>query len=82
MDYHLIAAKVSNREGAAQDMQRILTSHGCLIKVRIGLHDVPANACSPAGLVLMEVEGDAAEIQALTDELAALPEVSAKHLVI
>jgi metal-responsive CopG/Arc/MetJ family transcriptional regulator len=82
MDYHVIAVKVSNREGVAQDMQRILTEHGCLIKVRVGLHDVPANACSPAGLVLMEVEGESAEIKMLVDELGALPEVSAKHLVL
>ncbi len=82
MDYNVIAVKVSDREGAAQDMQKVLTDHGCLIKVRLGLHDIPANACSPAGLVLMEIEGDAAEIKALVAELNALAEVSAKHIVI
>jgi hypothetical protein len=82
MDYNVIAVKVSDREGAAQDMQKVLTDHGCLIKVRLGLHDIPANACSPAGLVLMEVEGDDAEIKAMVAELNALAEVSAKHIVI
>ncbi len=82
MDYNVIAVKVSDREGAAQDMQKVLTEHGCLIKVRLGLHDIPANACSPAGLVLMEVEGDDAEIKAMVAELNGLPEVSAKHIVI
>jgi hypothetical protein len=82
MDYNVIAVKVSNREGVAQEMQKVLTKHGCLIKVRLGLHDIPANACSPAGLVLMEAEGEAAEIAQLVGELNALPEVSAKHLVL
>jgi hypothetical protein len=82
MEYHLVAVKVSDREDAAQDMQKVLTKHGCLIKVRLGLHDVPANACSPAGLVLMEVDGDLAEIDALVGELNALPEVSAKHIAL
>jgi hypothetical protein len=82
MEYRVIAVKVSDREGVAQDMQKILTEHGCLIKVRLGLHDVPANACSPAGLVLMEVDGDEAEIGTLVGKLQALPEVSAKYLVL
>jgi hypothetical protein len=80
MDYNLIAVKVSDREGVAQDLQKVLTKHGCLIKVRLGLHDMPANACSPAGLVIMEVEGEAAEIKALVDGLNALASVSAKQL--
>jgi hypothetical protein len=82
MDYNVIAVKVSDREGVAQDMQRVLTKHGCLIKVRLGLHDVPSNTCSPAGLVLMEVEGDAAEIKAFVDELNKLSNVSAKHIAL
>jgi len=82
MEYNVIAVKVSDREGVAQDMQKILTKHGCLIKVRLGLHDMPANACSPAGLVLMEVEGDPGEIKALTKELNDLASVSAKHIAL
>ena len=80
MEYNVIAVKVSDREGVAQDMQKVLTKHGCLIKVRLGLHDIPANACSPAGLVMMEVEGDPAEIKTLVKELNALGSVSAKHI--
>jgi uncharacterized protein (DUF1330 family) len=82
MDYQVVAVKVSDREGVAQDMQKVLTKHGCLIKVRLGLHDVPANACSPAGLVLMEVDGDEAEIKTMVNELNALPEVSSKRIVL
>jgi hypothetical protein len=82
MDYQIVAVKVGNREGVAQDMQRILTENGCAIKVRLGLHDLPANACSPAGLVLMEVEGEKSEIQAMVKKLDALPETKAMHIVI
>jgi hypothetical protein len=82
MDYQIVAVKVGNREGVAQDMQRILTEHGCDIKVRLGLHDIPANTCSPAGLVLMEVEGEKADIQAMVKKLDALPETKALYIVI
>jgi hypothetical protein len=82
MDFQIVAVKVGNREGVAQDMQRILTEHGCDIKVRLGLHDIPANTCSPAGLVLMEVEGEKADIQSMVKKLDALPETKALYIVI
>jgi hypothetical protein len=82
MEYQIVAVKVGNREGVAQDMQKILTEHGCVIKVRLGLHDMPPNACSPAGLVLMEVAGDDSEIQEMVKKLGALPETSAKYIVL
>jgi hypothetical protein len=82
MDYNVIAVKVANREGSAQDLQKVLTRHGCLIKVRLGLHDMPPDSCSPSGLLLMEVEGENAEIKQFLTELNGLREVSAKHIVI
>jgi hypothetical protein len=82
MEYQIVAVKVGNREGVAQDMQRILTEHGCFIKVRLGLHDTPTDACSPAGLVLMEVVGEEPEIRQMVKKLDALPETSAKYIVV
>jgi len=82
MDYKVVAVKVGNREGVAQDVQRILTEHGCAIKVRLGLHDIPANTCSPEGLILMEVDAEEPEISTLVNKLDSLPDTSAKYLVI
>jgi hypothetical protein len=82
MEYQIVAVKVGNREGVAQDMQRILTEHGCFIKVRLGLHDTPTDSCSPAGLVIMEVVGEEPEIRQMVKKLDALPETSAKYIVV
>jgi hypothetical protein len=82
MDYKIVAVKVGNREGAAQEMQRILTEHGCAIKVRLGLHDLPENSCSPAGLVLMEVAGEDSEIRVMVKKLNTLPETKAEYILI
>ncbi len=82
MDYRVVAVKTGNREGVAQDMQKIFTEHGCTIKVRLGLHDMPPDACSPEGLILMEVAGEDAEIQEMVAKLNSLPETIAKYLII
>jgi hypothetical protein len=82
MDYKIVAVNVGNREGVAQDLQRILTEHGCEIKVRLGLHDIPVDACSPSGLILMEVAGEDQAITDMVKRLGELPETKAKYLVI
>jgi hypothetical protein len=43
---------------------------------------MPPDSCSPYGLLLMEVEGENAEIKQFLTELNGLREVSAKHIVI
>ncbi len=78
MDYTILALKIGNREGTAQSIQAILTEYGCLIKVRLGLHNLPPSSCSPLGLVIMELVGEDAEIEALVDKLNEVPEATAK----
>lgn len=73
MDYSLVILKIENREGTAGKVQEILTRNGCLIKVRLGLHEQAPNACSPLGLVVLHVNGTAGEIAAFVKELDAVP---------
>jgi hypothetical protein len=78
MDYRIVILKIGNREGTAQSVQGVLTKYGCLIKVRLGLHNLPPESCSPLGLVLMEVTGEDSEIASLVRELNEIPEAVAK----
>lgn len=76
MEYSLMIIKIDNREGTAQKVQNVLTRHGCLIKVRLGLHDVPADACSSAGLLVLQVVGPDQDIRAFQAELAGIADVA------
>ena len=51
----IIGVKLGNRVDSAVEFQRILTKYGCIIKTRLGLHDVSENKCSPQGVILMEI---------------------------
>jgi hypothetical protein len=82
MEYKLVAIKVEQRESSATRVQEILTSFGCNIKVRLGLHDVPANTCSPSGLIILEVVAEDREIEKFLSDLNVIPKVTAKKLVI
>ncbi len=82
MDYQLVAIKVGQREDSASDVQGILTAFGCKIKVRLGLHDLPEGACSPMGLIILQVTSSEEELKQFLDDLNGLDSVVAKALSI
>lgn len=54
----IIGIKLSNRADTASEMQDILSEFGCIIRTRIGLHDVDCGRCSQNGIILLEVIND------------------------
>jgi len=82
MEYQLVAVKVGHREDSATKVQAILTSFGCNIKVRLGLHDLPEGACSPMGLIILQVTAQENELKKFLDELNQLEDVVARSLTI
>ncbi len=78
MEYQIVAVKIGNRENTAVQVQKILTQYGCLIKVRLGLHDQPADACSPLGLLLLQVSGAKEEISAMVSALTGVQDAAVK----
>ncbi|MBR6722101.1 hypothetical protein IKL64_01450 [bacterium] len=63
----IIGIQVSNRIEEATKLQEILTEYGCLIKTRIGLHDMGEYKCLNYGVVLIQVVD---KINEIYDELS------------
>jgi hypothetical protein len=63
----IIGIQISNRIEEATKLQEILTNYGCLIKTRIGLHDMGEYKCLNYGIVLIQVVDRISEIY---DELS------------
>ncbi len=82
MEYKIVLVKVEQRTDSAEEVQAILTDFGCSIKIRLGLHDVPCNACSPSGLIFLQVSGDDEPVKEMTAKLNDLDNVTAKYLTI
>lgn len=77
----ILGVHVTDRVKEAPDVQKLLTAYGCNIKTRVGLHHVDDNACSPRGLILLELFGDEAVCRELTDKLGALEGVEVQTMV-
>jgi hypothetical protein len=67
----IIGVKLDNRVNVATEFQKVLTDYGCIIKTRLGLHDVADNKCSPQGVILLEVI-DEVEGKKFVEELKSI----------
>lgn len=67
----IMGIKLDNRTHTAIEFQQILTNYGCIIKTRIGLHDVADNKCAPNGVILLEIINDE-EVKQLESDLRAI----------
>lgn len=76
MNTTIMAIAVELRNRFAPDLQEVLTKHGCIIKMRLGLHDTSKDFCSERGLILLQLSGEENEITALKEDLTAIEGVS------
>jgi hypothetical protein len=76
----ILVVTLDKRRASAPAAQKILTTHGCMIKTRIGIHDGVLDKCSDQGLIILELVGETSEKKALEKELKALPGIKAKSV--
>ncbi|PKM88689.1 MAG: hypothetical protein CVU87_06965 [Firmicutes bacterium HGW-Firmicutes-12] len=67
LKHEVIALVLDNRRADAPKIQEILTGHGCIIQIRLGVHEI--DGCSNQGLILLMVNGTEDEINNLVNEL-------------
>lgn len=79
---HIIfGVHITDRMTKAGAVQELLTAYGCNIKTRIGLHHVDQNACSPRGLILLEMYGEETTCLELADKLSEIEGVDVQKMV-
>lgn len=82
MKKHLIVGvHITNRVKHAPEVQKVLTEFGCSIKTRLGLHEASATACSPNGLILLEMVGEDQASNRMARKLRAIEGVEVRKMV-
>lgn len=79
--YNIMGVLINHRSKNAVQVQETLTKHGCIIRMRLGLHEA-GDVCTEEGLVLLQICGDNEEVQKLENDLNSLDGVSAKTMCI
>lgn len=76
--YNVMTLLVNNRRQNATKLQEVLTHSGCIIKVRLGLHEA-GDVCSDEGLIVLQLAGSKEEITELEKNLNKLDGIKAKN---
>ncbi|NLV37318.1 MAG: hypothetical protein GXY17_11675 [Clostridiaceae bacterium] len=79
--YNIMILLVNNRVKNAAKLQEALTESGCMIKMRLGLHDAVAAAdvCSNEGLIILQLVGSDEDVSALEKKLNSVEGVKARN---
>ena len=80
-DHIILGIHIGDRLKKAVDVQKVFTEYGCNIKTRLGLHEVSEKACSPNGLVLLELCGDDSVCNTMASKLAKVEGVEVQKMV-
>ncbi|MFZ5988200.1 MAG: hypothetical protein ACOYWZ_13880 [Bacillota bacterium] len=78
-EYNIMAVIINHRSKKAPEFQEVITKHGCMIKMRLGLHEA-GDVCSEEGLILLQLIGSKEEIGSLESELNGMEGITAKTL--
>ena len=82
MENTIMAITIDPRSVHAPQVQTVLTKHGCIIKTRLGLHEVSQNSCSEVGLIILHIQSDLDKIKLLEKELLDVEGVKAKYMTL
>lgn len=80
METIIMAVTIDPRSAHAPQVQTVLTKHGCIIKTRLGLHEVSQNSCSEAGLIILHIHSSLDEIKVFENDLLDVEGVKVKYM--
>ena len=76
----IIGIHVGDRVKEASRVQEILTTFGCSIKTRLGLHD-EEDVHGEKGLILLEMTGNPQEIMKMENALLEIENLEVKKMI-
>ena len=76
----ILAVHITNRIRKAAQVQKVLSAYGCSIRTRLGLHETGPDACSPNGLLILELVPDVKQAAGLVRELKRVQGIKVRKI--
>ncbi len=78
----IMAVQLDNRIVEAAQVQKTFTEHGCIIRMRLGMHPGVQSECSVEGLIILDLSGTSTEIGKLEADLNGIKGVQSSHMLV
>lgn len=82
MERTVLLILVDHRKETSVNLQKILTTWGCIIKTRLGLHSEVMENCTEHGLLFLELAGKKEDQQELARKVELLKGVQCKRVTL
>lgn len=79
--YDIMLIKLDQRMQKAVDLQAVLTKYGCIVSMRLGMHEA-GDQCSNQGLILLQLVGEKKQIKEFERDLNKVEGVTCKLVTI
>ncbi len=76
----ILGVLITDRKKEAGEVQKVLTKFGYSIKTRLGLHEASDETYSNEGLILLELTGEAKDMDKLEKELESIEGTQTKKM--
>lgn len=76
--YYILGLRINHRHANAAKLQETLTSFGCNIRMRVGLHETDETFCSDDGVIVLQVCGDEGVLEGMVATLSGLDGITVK----
>jgi len=80
-DHIILGVHITDRIKHVGQIQQVLTEFGCYVKTRLGLHEAGKDFCSPNGLLILELAGDAGKCAEVEQKLKAVEGTDVQKMV-
>ncbi|MCK5129176.1 MAG: hypothetical protein KAQ68_04960 [Clostridiales bacterium] len=79
---NIIGILIDERKAKAQDVQKVLTAHGCEIRARLGIPQQDSNSCTDKGIIIIQLCADEHQMEQIIEALNSIPSVSAQYMTL
>jgi len=79
---NILIVSLKKRRETSVKVQEVLCQFGCIIKMRVGIHEHASGSCSDQGVIILDVSGKKTEIAKFTKALSKISGVKTKLVTV
>ncbi len=79
-NYKIIGIAIKDRIKEAGKTQEVLSKHACIIRSRLGFHEVSEYTCSRVGFIILQIMDNPEKVKELHNDLMSIEGIEVQEM--